>query len=238
MSRILTIISAIILLSFLSVYSDSPNLNRDDLNWELVKVTNDIRIYKKDITGSEIKSFKGEGILQSRIEVLAELLLDVDGYKDWVAFCTESTIVYQIDDNNFYVYLNYKLPWPISNRDIVAKVHFDIDAKTGKCLADISVTDEIHIPMKKSTVRLKNVKGTVWISYVDRETVEGCIIMSLDPGGYIPLALTNYLNGFVPFYALNNIKKKVKEEKYIKLGEVSKYKLLIEESIKKGYLKN
>ena len=209
--------------------------NKDD--WLLDDDSDGIKIYTKDLKGNELRGFKGIGSVDSRLEVIAEVLLDIPGYTEWMAFSKVSKIVKYISETSFIVYSLYDLPWPVSDRDSVTKVSLNIDNKTGKCIVTLKPAGDKYVPKKEGKIRLETFRGKIWLEYVNRETTRGGVEIVMDPGGYIPISITNFINSQIPKRALTGLKEKSKEKKYIELGKKSKYKKMIENSIEQGFLR-
>ena len=68
MNRILCLAVAVILLGY------TPSSSNDDAGWKQVKERSGIKVYTRDVPGSDIDDFKGVGIVDARLEVLGSIM--------------------------------------------------------------------------------------------------------------------------------------------------------------------
>jgi len=75
----------------------------DDAGWKLVKERDAVKVYTRDVPGSAIDEFKGVGIVDARLEVLAAILRDVKAAEDWMADTVHAEKIKQLEGEDMIV---------------------------------------------------------------------------------------------------------------------------------------
>lgn len=205
--------------------------------WEIVKDKKNIKTYKRTVEDSGFKEFKGIAFCNDRIEVIAEVLLGISGYTNWLEYITESTIIKKVDENNMVIYQRFRIKWPFRDRDCVFSVNIDRNYDTGTFYVKLHTVTEPDVPLKKGVVRVTDVTGAVIIRYIDREHTEVYFSEKINFGGNMPDWLINLINKYVPYKVLTGLTEECKKKKYAEAVASSVIKENIEKSIEKGILK-
>lgn len=209
---------------------------RED-GWEIVKDKKNIKTYKRVVEDSDFKEFKGIALCDSRIEVIAEVLLDISGYTNWLEYITESRIVEKLDEDNMVIYQRFRIKWPFRDRDCVFRVNIDRNYDTGTFYVKLHTVAEPDVPLKKGIVRIADITGVVIIQYIDREHTEAYFSEKINFGGNMPGWLINLINKYVPYKVLTGMTEESKKKKHEDAAESSVIKENIEKSISDGVLK-
>ena len=156
-------------------------------NWELSRNENNIKVYKGEIDSSKYKIIKVEAEMQGTLEKVIAILKDVDNNKNWVYNTRRSYLVKAVSEDEFLYYAETHLPWPFDNRDVVIRMHFDLD--TARHFLNIKATGEPGAAPE--------VSGKIRIVYV----------LQVDPGGNISPAISNLFVTKGPFETFNNLSR-------------------------------
>jgi len=102
-----------------------------EAGWEVISTDNGIEVAKKTMPDSALFAFRGEGVVDVHLSVLAGLLLDDVKGPEWVDLMEESEPLQRDSEYSKIIYQAYGLPWPIQDRDYVMRKQgtFDQDTK-------------------------------------------------------------------------------------------------------------
>ena len=123
-----------------------------DVDWTLKRDRDGIKVYTRSIEGSEHKAVRAEMIVQASINALVGLTMDTSPCPKWAALCKRAEIVRKESETEYYVHTFNDLPWPVKDRDVVAKVTWSADAQGSISMAAKLVSG--LVPEKKKVVRL------------------------------------------------------------------------------------
>ena len=160
-------------------------------SWHHVGTHKEIVIEKKHIHGSDIICFRSYGVVNAKPAELHqyvwEIMDDWDTIKIFEKSISSHRIVKQVDDNTRLCHQTNKVPWPLTERELVYMQHriiineiphiimYSTDSDEIICNEDKYVRAHIHI-----------------LSYIFEEHADGCmvyLVAQFDPAGYIPHAL-------------------------------------------------
>jgi len=190
---------------------NSVFLLQRESEWELRKERDDIRIYTRKVEGYKIQEVKGVTEIEASPERILKVLRDVKGYPEWIHSCTVAEVLEISGDNEIIYYTVIKVPWPVTDRDMVQKMEIE-DLQGSYQTHTLSLPE--FIPEKKGLVRMPASNGG-W-KLVGR--VNGTTLVEMqflnDPGGSIPGWLVNMLLTESPFQTMSGLKDQVKKDKY------------------------
>ena len=89
--------------------------------WSFVKEEDGISLYQRIEPGTSLKAYKGVAVLNEKLEDVSDLLVDFEAYNKWVKDISGMKTLKETGDSVFIYYLEYDLPWPVTNRDIIAE---------------------------------------------------------------------------------------------------------------------
>lgn len=184
-----------------------------DIDWELRSDKEDIQVYTGDIDGSRFKAVKANMEMEASLGELVALIRDTEACPDWAELCKLSEHVEVVSETEMSVYTLNDLPWPVSDRDAIAKILWSQNPQTLAVEMEAIVTAEGK-PLRKGTIRLEyGVTGWTFTPLGNgRIAVESSA--HLDPGGATPAWLTNRLLVDAPHQTLSNMREIVSSRKY------------------------
>lgn len=203
--------------------------------WKLKENDDNIEVFTRPVDGSSMEEFKGIALIDARFEVVTELLRDIPSFHDWMYCCKETKAIEEIDRNNKILYYIYDSPWPVDDRDVVLKINTIIDLSAGRAVVEIQSQTHDKYPPNDDYTRMITMQGKYIIEFVERQKTRVTFILFVNPGGSVPASLANMSSIKIPYETLKNMKEMVKKEKYIKLGDKSEDKKLIEQYISKQH---
>jgi len=204
-------------------------------DWEFMKKKNDVMIYKRKLP-SGILQCKAEKIIYARAEVIEQLVRDVPAYAEFMYKCFIAKTIKEFNDEDLIIHNATAMPWPLQPRDGVVRTKVSKDWTFGRfevlCYGLHSPESEKWVPQKKGFIRMYEISVYMIAHILDREKAKCFYIIHANPTG-VPLIAVNFLMDIYPYETILKFEKMLKREKYIQLGEKSKYLPNIEEFCKR-----
>ncbi|MAX66841.1 MAG: START domain-containing protein [Bacteriovoracaceae bacterium] len=176
-------------------------------NWVHLTRKNDIDVYSKKVKTSPIKFLRAQGIIQSSIENIVAILRNVENAVNWVPNLGERSYVKNISDTEAILYDISKMPWPVTDRDMV--VHHKLSLSPDKkslILSFHSVENELK-PIQEGFVRAKIHRGKIIFTPKTKNTTYVSLTILVDPMGDIPKWVVNLLQVKLPYEFLMSLNK-------------------------------
>jgi hypothetical protein len=95
--------------------------------WEKIGDSDGIGVYRREVPGSPLIAFKGEGYINSSIIRVASVLVDSDRAPEWVDSLTESKIIRQVSETETVHYDHIGTPFVLKDRDFVSDCKLEFD---------------------------------------------------------------------------------------------------------------
>jgi START domain len=173
-------------------------------DWTLEKQAEGIDVYTRPVPGSEIKEFRGEGVVSVDSDAIVTLLRDSDRFKEWFPNTIESKLLKRDGDVSFQ-YSVMSTPWPISDRDNVFRSVTKRDKKTGGVEISVSAAPT-EFPIQSGRHRVTKARGSWRLTPRGPDKTLVTFTMHLEPGGGLPDWLVNARVVATPFEALVNLR--------------------------------
>lgn len=150
--------------------------------------------------------------VKGKVESIVALVLDVDKCSSWADLCKESKIVKRLSSTEFYVYTYNDVPFPVTDRYVVAHVNWQQDPNTLQVsMLTKPIEGEIE---KENAVRIKDADSRWYFT----PQVDGTTLVEtfahVDPNGPIPAWLSNLLQVNSPFKTMKNMRQLIESGAY------------------------
>jgi len=202
-----------ILLLITFSFINSILFGQDDINWELVKNSNNIKVYTQKLPYHQIKKVKAESVITATLSELVALFKDAKNHSNWV-FLNESAKIVEVTDNNNWKYYSYTVtPWPVSNRDYyTSTVLLQNDIDYSVTITSVAIPD--FAPEQKDCVRISYINSVWTLNPIGNGLVYISFELEVDPGGNIPAWLVNLTITKGPYNTMIGLIKELKTERY------------------------
>ncbi len=186
-------------------------------DWELVRQDKqrNIQVYTRGQENSPYDEFRAQTIVPQPINTVVAVLADINAWPQWVARMKEVTVLKKQNDQS-WVYVVYKLPYPFIERDAVLYAHLIKDPQTAGVTIKGYAVAGYPIPNKSTVKRVRlNDINSMW-----RLTplVSGGTQIELsgrgEPGGYMPSLIFNYNLADEPQQTLRMLRKMLLRPQY------------------------
>jgi hypothetical protein len=179
-----------ILLCGANAYAECPRVNKDTANFVLVKEDNGIAIYERwyevrpDLQAREIKAtFRAN----AQPHAAVALLRNESKGRMWNKN-TESYRILHQDDNIWFGYIQYDLPWPVSNQDCV--LQYSQNLRGNSLHIEFKETDHPAFPIQKRIHRIPQINGR-WIFTEGEQGISVEYYITTTPSATLPTWLTD-----------------------------------------------
>lgn len=197
---------------FFFFFSSGLLFSQSDEGWKLVKQQKGIDVYVKSIPESPLNAVKATTTLDCPIASAVAVILDVSNHPRWMYQCKNAKVLGKANDSTWYYYAQSSTPWPVLDRDYVAKI---VARKTGNNRISI-VGKGIpgYLPEKKDIIRLPYSRSEWKFTSIGTDKIYVELYLSVDIGGSVPPWLLNLFISRGPFQTMLNFSMMVHDKKY------------------------
>jgi hypothetical protein len=179
-------------------------------NWSFVKEKNEVKIYTRPMEGSGLKACKGVADINASALEVYTLVEDLNHTGWWDENLHIAKMFFYEKNKRARFYLQYELPYPLVNRDLVADITVTPDFKNN-VFKIVSQPITGLVPEKKNYVRIKDYLQVWTISALSANTTHVEMECLLDPAGAVPDWLINLVMVNSPSNSINNIRKQLEK---------------------------
>jgi hypothetical protein len=187
--------------------------------WRLDKDTQGIQLYTRTVPGQALKDFKGIMQVEAPMAQVAAMLADVPAMPEWFFLLREARFIKGEHVEDSYIYMAMKGIWPVSPRDAVAHVSVKQDPATLAIFVQVDSEDGV-MPKQDGFVRIPTLHSYWKLTPVTATHTEVEIMGSADPGGWVPIALANFLVTTVPEQSLKKMREFIAKPEYRDLNRI------------------
>jgi len=136
-----------LLLGLIVALSPLPGAHADPAPqpaWEKIDDDDGIVVYRREIPGSPVIAFNGEGDINASILRVASVIVDTSRATEWIDSLTECKTLKQIGEDEYIEYDHVSTPFILKDRDFVIDAKLELDPAQKKVTLNIhSVTDPV-----------------------------------------------------------------------------------------------
>lgn len=186
---------------------------QDNGVWELQKEENGIKIYTRNVSGSPVKEVKAFLQLNASLSSVVAVIRDFENYPLWIYKCAHAKLLKSVGDSDMYYYHITDTPWPVEDRDMVSRVVITQNDKSLELKINSTGIPD-YLPKRDGFLRLPK-SNTLWIlTPIGPNLIQAQYILSIDPGGDVPVWLLNVFVTDGPFESLVLFKSRIQNPKY------------------------
>jgi hypothetical protein len=176
-------------------------------DWALEKNKDGIKVYTRDVAGSEIKEFKAFGSVKADRIAIARALTRVGDFQNWMPKIDKSKTIKKVSPTSLIAYYTVDMPWPIDNRDVVVDISLETNNKKG--ISIIRMTENLTAYNELSGfVRIKKLKG-YWKLISKGNYTDIVYQLHSDPGGSLPTWVINMFIVDGPYDSIMALREKL-----------------------------
>ncbi|MDB5971024.1 MAG: lipid-binding protein [Hydrocarboniphaga sp.] len=191
----------------------APLAAASDADWKLEKDKDGIQIYSRAVPGWQIHEVRGVTRIAARLSSVAAVVTDVAAIPELTDVVAHSEVEHRDSDTRYRVYSMMKMPWPVSNRDILNERMIAQDPATLAVTVTDTATQDL-MPLKPDLVRIVKSRQQWTLT----PTADGGVLVETrllsDPAGPMPTSLINAMSVSTPFKTLSKLKELVQRPAY------------------------
>jgi len=179
-----------------------------------VKESNGISVYKQKDAHENINRIVARTQVDAYYMEVLCLIKDFEHQQDWIyanhgAFCIDSISPFE------WVYYGIsEIPWPVQDRDVVAKVQLEIDEEN-QMITIHSIAKPDLIPASDEMVRIQMLDSKWRLKKLDKGTLVEMDLL-VDVGGNVPSWLVNLFSANGPYNTFKNMQQELKKPELLK----------------------
>jgi len=177
--------------------------------WTLKKTGKKMWVYTRDRAGSEIKEVRLIMEVDASIEAINEVLNDATRQPEWVFHCTAAKDLGGTVDTGWYYYSRIALPWPMDDRDVVAKV---VGKQEGAIYKSTSVAAPNFHPEVEGCVRITDFDVATAYEAMPTGGTRMTYEVHSEPAGAVPSWLVNLFIEKGPVETMTKLRTIVEEK--------------------------
>jgi hypothetical protein len=162
----------------------------DSDGWEQIADKEGVKVYRRSVPGSRLKSMRGIGIVDAPVRIVALVLLDDPRAPEWVDSLAESRVVRVLSPYEYVEYNHVAMPAIVRDREFITRVSLAVSRADATAYIRSVPTDD------PSIAHTKIVRGLL-SGYYALQSIDGgkrtllTIELHSDPAGLIPAWLVN-----------------------------------------------
>lgn len=195
----------------LSCVATAKALEIDSLKWKLKQDKDGIQVLSAKVPDTTFSAYLAVTIVKATTEDLVEIIRNPATCSDWVYRCGTSYRYGQENPSVDLIYTSSKMPFPLQDRDTLARITWEEDPATRVVTATGVATRNILAPMEDH-IRIEDATVIWELTPLNDGTTRVRTFGHADPGGELPSWLTNQFTTEVPVKTLNGLKAMVAEQ--------------------------
>jgi len=195
-----------------SIVQAQENEDWRDYQWQQKKDDDGIKIYTANVKKSRYDAVYGSMIVKAPVNNLVALVKDPQACSQWADLCKESRVEKKISELEYFVYTYNDVPFPVTDRDIVAKVNW---TQTSSTLAVVMTAEPIAgIVEKTNAVRIEEADSRWYFTPLQNGKTKVETFAHVNPNGPMPAWLINMLIVSSPFKTMKGMRNIVEGGAY------------------------
>jgi hypothetical protein len=177
--------------------------------WEKIGDDEGVAVYRREVPGSPLIAFKGDGVIDASILRVSSVLVDSSRATEWIDSLKEARIVRQVSETETIHYDHVGTPIVMKDRDFVSDVKLEFDpAKKTVSLKIQSVTDPLA--PQTSYVRGELLHSSFVLTSMDHGTKTRVVAeIHADPKGSVAKWIVNLFQKKWPRNTITRLRAQV-----------------------------
>jgi len=177
--------------------------------WEKIREEDGITVYRKEVEGSPLVAFRGEGEIAAPIARVAAVQMDLDHTHEWVERLKEAKMLEARSESEFLTYSHIGAPPLVSDRDFVNQVKIDF-APPSRIKFNLQSVDDPKAPVT-DYVHGKLIKSSFELTALAPDRTRLVCEIHADPKGSLPKWVVNQFQKGWAFKTITQMRKQVQK---------------------------
>jgi START domain len=180
-------------------------------DWVAIKTVDGITVSKRDVPGSPVVAFKGEGDVEGSLELVSTVIFDCTRATEWIADLKASRIVRWTGPDEYIEYDHVGTPPVMKDRDFVSDVKLETDRSAQKVLFHYRSTIEDSLPPIGKYVRGDLMSTVFTLTRIDDTHTHVIAEIHCDPKGSVPKWVVNWVQADWPEQTFRGLRRQTKK---------------------------
>ncbi len=176
--------------------------------WEFLTEKDGIHVWKRELPGSDMPSFRGQTFMKASIEDIMKVMVDVKRHADWIYGCKESAML-ELNGDRAIMYNRTAAPWPVWDRDVIFETLVQQAQDKRSLVMNFNRIDAPLRPVPNKVIRLPRFEGFFKLWEIEPKKTKILYQVESDPGGSLPRWLAIMGAKSLPYETLNRLRKLV-----------------------------
>jgi len=183
-------------------------------DWKLQRDREGIQVYTRSVEGSPYDAVRAVTVIENvRLAAMVSLIEDAEACPEWADRCADSYVYKRLAENELLIYTLNDMPFPVKDRDVLARVMWNQDPATH--LVTISSQATVgEMPEIEGRLRLIEANSQWYFRPLSSGAVEVSNEAHINPGSALPGWMTNILLVDTPYETMRAFIEAVQQDKY------------------------
>ncbi len=177
--------------------------------WTLKRKGSEMWVYTRDRAGSDIKEVRLIMHVDADIHTINSVLNDATRQTEWVYRCEDAKDLGGHIDTGWYYYSRISMPWPMDDRDLVAKV---VGEQVDGIYTSKSIAAPDYRPEVEGCVRLTDFDVSTTYEVLPSGETKMTYDLHSEPGGAVPSWLVNMFVDKGPVETMTKLRNLVEKK--------------------------
>ncbi len=191
----------------------APAVLAGETAWQPQKDKDGIQIYTRPVQGWTIHEVRGVTRIDARLSSIVAVIEDPVATLELTDIVEHSEVQSRESATRYRVYSMMKMPWPVSDRDILNQRDISQDPQTRTVTITDTATSDLT-PLKKGYVRIVKSRQQWTLTPLAEGGVQVESLLLSDPAGPIPSSIVNAMSIGTPFKTLSKLRELALRPKY------------------------
>ncbi len=194
--------------------------------WHLVKEKNSVKVYTREVEGSDFLEFRGETVVQGTVAALVAVLYDTANCPAWLHECSYAMTLEEVSFEENYIFEIYDLSFPVSDRGVILHSKLSwraniarLETQEVQTFCDERTTTRCQKVNDLDVTPIKRSRGVYTFKTLGKNRTEVVWQQHVEPGGSIPTWLVNAMVVDLPYETLLKLQTLVLDIKYAEMTE-------------------
>jgi hypothetical protein len=177
--------------------------------WEKLGDDDGVAVYRREVPGSPLIAFKGEGIIDASILRVASVLVDSTRATEWIDSLVEARVLRVISETEDIHYDHVATPFVMKDRDFVSDCKLEFDPGTKKVALRIHSVSDASAP-STGYVRGELLDSSFVLTSIEHGTKTRVVAeIHADPKGSVAKWIVNLFQKRWPHNTITHLRAQV-----------------------------
>ncbi|HYA86469.1 MAG TPA: START domain-containing protein [Nitrospirota bacterium] len=194
---------------YITLFALLPHLSHASEWYTVAQTADGIQIFRKEVNHGGLIAFRGIGVVDAPLPLVATVILDTDRRREWIAGLVEAKILRWRGMDNYIEYDHIGLPLIITDRDFVSDVSMSFEPSKKEMVFHYQPSDDPSAP-PTDYIRGELINATFNLTAIenDKKTRVDAEFLC-NPQGWIPKWLVNFFLKDWPKTTFRRLRKEV-----------------------------